>query len=276
MTAAIDQSLATIRARAPGFMPRLGVVLGSGLGSFADDIKPVAVIPYGDLPGFPTPGIGGHAGRLVLGHLAGTPIAALQGRAHYYEHGRADTMKVAVRSLAQLGCKTLLLTNAAGSLRPDMAPGSLMLIADHINFAGVSPLFGETGDERFVDMVDAYDPALGRRFRDAAKIAGQTLHEGVYIWFAGPNFETPAEIRAAARLGADAVGMSTVPEVILARHAGMKVAALSVIVNFAAGMSTAALSHQQTMESARQAADSVSRLLTGFVADYGTQDGEAA
>ena len=144
----------------------------------------------------------------------------LQGRAHYYEHGRADEMKRRIRAMAALGCETLMLTNAAGSLRLDMPPGALMLITDHINFTGVNPLFGETGDDRFVDMADAYDPSAGRAAAGGRRAADVVCHDGVYIWFCGPSFETPAEIRAARMLGADAVGMSTVPETILARHAG--------------------------------------------------------
>jgi purine nucleotide phosphorylase len=266
----IQACVALAQSCASGFAPRVGLVLGTGLGGLADEVVPVATLSYGELPGFPVPGVGGHAGRLVLGHLAGTPVALLHGRAHYYEHGRADVMKVPVRTLAGLGCATLLLTNAAGSLRPEMAPGSTMLVTDHINFTGVSPLFGEAGDNRFVDMVDAYDPALRRRLLAAAAATGVTLHEGVYIWFAGPSFETPAEIRAAGRLGADAVGMSTVPEVVLARHAKMKVAALSVITNFAAGMSEQTLSHLETLRvAARQGAEDIRRVLGAFLADGG-------
>lgn len=190
----------------------------------------------------------------------------MQGRAHYYESGTADAMKIPVRALAQLGCNTLLLTNAAGSLRTDVGPGSLVLISDHINFTGVSPLFGETGSQRFVDMVDAYDPALRRHFHAVAQANAITLHDGVYIWFVGPQFETPAEIRAAGQLGADMVGMSTVPEVILARHAGMRVAALSIITNFAAGMTGAELSHEHTLQHASAAEAAMSALLTGFLA----------
>lgn len=264
----VQASVALVQRHAPGFVPRVGLVLGTGLGGLADAIDPVATLPYGELPGFPLPGVGGHAGRLVLGHLAGTPVALLHGRAHYYEHGRADVMKVPVRTLARLGCEMLLLTNAAGSLRPQMPPGSTMLVTDHINFTGVSPLFGEAGDNRFVDMVDAYDPTLRRRLLEAAAASNVTLHEGVYIWFAGPSFETPAEIRAAARLGADAVGMSTVPEVVLARHAKMKVAALSVITNFAAGMGSEPLSHLETLRvAARQGAEDIRRVLHAFLAD---------
>src|SRR5262249_6140468 len=165
MNGAIEPALAAIRARAPDFVPRTGIVLGSGLGDFADEVDPAAVLAFDDLPGFPTLGVAGHAGRLVLGRLAGAPVALLQGRAHYYEQGRADAMNVPVRALAGLGCDTLLITNAAGSLRSDMPGGSVMLVTDHINFTGVSPLFGLPGDDRFVDMAAAYDPGLRGRFR---------------------------------------------------------------------------------------------------------------
>ena len=258
-----------IAAKAPGFKPKVAVVLGSGLGSFADEVKAIATIPYGELPGFPQTTVGSHAGRLVLGHVGKTAVAVLQGRAHYYERGRADEMAGAIRTLADLGCETLLQTNAAGSLRLDMPPGSLMAIADHINFTGVNPLFGvDSGNRRFVDMVDAYEPALVTRLLAAAKAANVVCHEGVYIWFCGPSFETPAEIRAARTLGADAVGMSTVPETILARHAGLKVAAVSLMTNYAAGMSHDKLGHEQTMAVAREAADRVRHVLRGFLEDY--------
>jgi purine nucleotide phosphorylase len=267
MTNAVEQCAGIIRARAPGFSPRAGIVLGSGLGDYADQAEAVATIPYADLPGFPVPGVAGHSGKLILGRIGGTPVALLQGRAHYYEHGRADVMKVPVQTLAALGCETLILTNSAGSLRPEMGPGSVMLITDHINFTGQSPLFGEAGNGRFVDMVGAYDPANTQRIAAIAASLGVTLHQGVYIWFCGPTFETPAEIHAAAILGADAVGMSTVPEVILARHAGLKVVALSIITNFAAGMSDTPLSHEQTLKTSRLAAEAVRRLLNQFVSE---------
>jgi purine-nucleoside phosphorylase len=269
MTTAVEQCVAVIRARAPDFRPRAGVVLGSGLGEYANELQPVASISYADLPGFPATGVAGHAGKLVLGTVGGTPVALLAGRAHYYEHGDASVMKVPVRTLSGLGCEMLILTNSAGSLKLDMPPGRVMLITDHINFTGQSPLFGETGSERFVDMVGAYDGASGQRLKDIAVARNIPLHQGTYMWFCGPNFETPAEIRAANVLGADAVGMSTVPEVILARHARMKVAALSIVTNFAAGMSQEKLSHAHTLENARLAADAVRRLLNGFVAGIG-------
>ena len=254
-----------IARRAPGFRPRVAVVLGSGLGALVDDVRSVAVLPYGDLPDFPETGVASHAGRLVLGHVGQTPVAVLQGRAHYYERGRADEMKGAIAALAGLGCETLLLTNAAGSLRADMEPGSVMAISDHINFTGANPLFGEAGDSRFVDMADAYDPALRARLKAAGEAAGIDVHEGVYAWFSGPSFETPAEIRAARILGADAVGMSTAPETILARHAGLKVAALSLITNYAAGMTSETLSHAHTLALATEAAGNVRRLLRAFL-----------
>jgi len=256
-----------ISARAPGFRPRVAVLLGSGLGAFAEEVSPVASLGYDELPGFPPTTVGSHAGRLVLGHVGATAVAVLQGRAHYYESGRADEMREAIRTLAKLGCEVLLQTNAAGSLRIDMPPGSLMAITDHINFTGVNPLFGAR-DNRFVDMVDAYDPALTERLLAAAAEAGVACKKGVYIWFCGPSFETPAEIRAAGVLGADAVGMSTAPETILARHAGLKVVALSLMTNYAAGLAPGKLGHEQTLAVAHTASGNVCRVLRGFLERY--------
>jgi len=256
----------TIRAKASGFKPKVAVILGSGLGDFADTVKSAAVLPYSNLPGFPRTTVGGHAGRLILGHVGTLPVALLQGRAHYYENGCADEMKGAIRAMADLGCEILLQTNAAGSLRLDMPPGSLMAITDHINFTGVNPLFGAgPAEARFIDMVDAYDPALVARLGEVAKAANISYHEGIYIWFSGPSFETPAEIRAARTLGADAVGMSTVPETILARQAGMKVAAVSLMTNYAAGLVPGKLGHAQTLAVAKDSSATVARLLRGFL-----------
>jgi purine-nucleoside phosphorylase len=254
-----------IGARAGGLVPRAGVVLGSGLGPLADDVAEPVVIPYAELPGFPEAGVVGHAGRLVLGRVGEAPVALMQGRAHLYEHGRPDGMKVAVRTLAEIGCRTLVLTNAAGSLDPELGPGSVMLVSDHIGLTGVSPLFGDSGTERFVDMADAYSPRLRERLRELAARLGIELREGVYVWFSGPQFETPAEIGAARILGGTAVGMSTVPEVILARGVGLEVAALSVITNLAAGISETRLSHEQTMRVAATAAETAGRLLRAFL-----------
>lgn len=256
-----------VAAKAPGFRPRVAMLLGSGLGAFADEVKAVAAIPYGDLPGFPQTTVGGHVGRLVLGYVGPTPVAVMQGRAHYYEHGKVDAMAGAIRAMAALGCETLFQTNAAGSLRLDMPPGSLMAISDHINFTGVNPLFG-TVENRFVDMVDAYDPELLKKLMAVAKEADVVCHDGVYIWFSGPSFETPAEIRAARVLGADAVGMSTAPETILARHAGMKVVGLSLMTNYAAGLVPGALGHEQTLAVAGAASGKVCQLLRAFLERY--------
>lgn len=189
----------------------------------------------------------------------------MQGRAHYYERGRADGMNLALATLKALGCRRLILTNAAGSLDPEVGPGRLMLLRDHINFAGVSPLFGLAGNERFVDLVDAYDPAARRRIREVAERLDIPLAEGVYVWFCGPHFETPAEIRAAQFLGGDAVGMSTVPEVIVARLLGLEVTALSMITNLAAGLSEERLSHEHTVKHATAAAGDLRHLLTAFL-----------
>lgn len=254
---------------APGFRPKVAVILGSGLGDFANDVEAIATVPYADLPGFPQPTVEGHAGQLILGHVGPTPLVVLRGRAHYYERGRADEMKAAIRTVADLGCETLMQTNAAGSLGLDMPPGSVMAIADHINLAGVNPLISMgSGNDRFVDMVDAYDPVLLKALLSAARDAEVACREGVYMFFSGPSFETPAEIRAARVLGADAVGMSTAPETILARHAGMKVVALSVMTNYAAGLVPGRLAHDQTIAVAGAAAADVRRLLRTFLERY--------
>jgi purine-nucleoside phosphorylase len=250
--------------------PRLGIVLGSGLGGLADALEDAVAIGYAALPGFPAPGVAGHGGRLVLGRLGGLPVAALQGRRHIYEGPPATAatgMAAPVRALQRAGAEALLLTNAAGSLREENGPGSLMAIADHINLLGVNPLTGPNDDAigpRFPSLRDAYDPELRQRLRAAATKLGIRLPEGVYLATAGPSFETPAEIRAFRTLGADAVGMSTVPEVILARHAGLRVAAVSAITNLAEGMGGEDLSHEQTLRYASAAAEDLTRLVTVF------------
>ncbi len=249
--------------------PEVALVLGSGLGAIAESVAQPVKLAYADLPGFPQPSVAGHGGSLVLGNLAGRRVAVMQGRAHFYESGRADGMNPALATLKELGCRRLVLTNAAGSLREDVGPGRLMLLRDHINFAGVSPLFGLSGNERFVDLVDAYDPAACDRLVEISRRLDIPLAEGVYVWFCGPHFETPAEIRAARLLGGDAVGMSTVPEVIVARLLGLKVTALSMITNLAAGMSAEPLSHDQTMRHATAAAGDMARLLTAFLEELG-------
>ncbi len=236
--------------RLHGLAQKTALVLGSGLGGLIDDVEDAVHIPYADLPGFPQGGVSGHSGELVAGTLSGKPIIMLAGRVHFYEHGNAAAMRPALEILAGLGIGTLILTNAAGSVDPEMAPGSVMLVEDHINFSGANPLIGETSDRRFVGMTGAYDADLREALTNAADATGTPLHKGVYMWFSGPSFETPAEIRMARILGANAVGMSTVPEAILARFLGLRVAACSVITNFAAGMTGAELSHQETKDMA--------------------------
>lgn len=257
-----------IRGRAGAEAPRLAIVLGSGLGALADEVEVADRIPFADLPGFPVSGVTGHAGALVVGRLRGTRVALLAGRGHYYEHGDANAMRVPIETMKTLGCVALVLSNAAGSTRENMPPGALMAIVDHLNWSGRNPLIGEQGDARFVDLSQAYDPALVSLLREVAASQGTELHEGVYAWFSGPSFETPAEIHAARTLGADAVGMSTVPETILARYFGLRVCAVSVITNYAAGLSTVALSHDQTRSEAEQAASRITSLIAGFAEGF--------
>ncbi len=264
----MSKAVKYIQSKFQGIKPKVGIILGSGLGSFMDVLENPLSFSYDELDGFPDAGVSGHEGKLHLGKINHTEIAVLQGRAHYYESGQADAMKVPIRTLAGLGCESLILTNAAGSLMEAAQPGSVMLIKDHINFTGVSPLFGEKEITRFVDMTNAYNPDMRATFHKIADQQKLKLYEGVYIWFCGPSFETPAEIRAAKMMGADAVGMSTVPEVILARQAGMKVAALSVITNMAAGMSDEVLSHEQTMANAEKGIQDLQALLIRFLELY--------
>jgi xanthosine phosphorylase len=251
-----------------GLRPRVGVVLGSGLGAAADAVEDPTAIDFGELPGFPRPGVAGHGGQAVLGKIGEVPVAVLRGRAHVYEGGDLDQIRTPVRALRAAGAEILVLTNAAGSLRPDVGPGQLMLISDHINLSGVNILAGpndETIGPRFTSMRDAYDPELRAGLRDAAEGLGTTLAEGVYLAVSGPTFETSAEIRAFAMLGADAVGMSTVHETAVARHCGLRVAAISAISNFAEGMSDTQLSHEQTLRDAQRAAGDLAPLLVRFV-----------
>ncbi len=261
----VKEALKTIAQRCPGASAQIGMVLGTGLGPLAEGVKEATSIAYDDLPGFPRTHVSGHKGALLLGTLEGMSVAILQGREHYYENGRADAMAVAVETLKKLGCSILLLTNSAGSLDPEALPGWPMLLCDHIDYSGLNPLIGTSGDERFIDMSDAYHPALRERFKQVSAAQGISLAEGVYMWFSGPSFETPAEIRAARILGADAVGMSTVPEVILARRHGLRVAAISMITNFGAGMTGEKLSHAQTKTVAAQGAERMQALVRGFL-----------
>jgi purine-nucleoside phosphorylase len=247
--------------------PKTAIILGSSLGALADAVADPLVIPYTELPGFPVPKISGHAGKLFVGELGGKEVAVLAGRAHPYESGNAAVMRPAIEMLKGAGIETLILTNAAGSLKPEMRPGSLMLIADHINYSGMNPLIGQHGDENFVPMTNAYDPALRQRFHAAANAEGIALPEGVYCWYSGPSFETPAEIRMFQIIGGSAVGMSTAPETILARRFGLKVAALSVITNLAAGIEGASPSHEETKREGAKAAENMKALITRVMKD---------
>lgn len=251
--------------RLNGLMPRTAIVLGSGLGSLVSEVTDAIHIPYAEIPGFPESAVSGHAGELVAGYLGGQPVIMLAGRVHYYEQGDASAMRPAIEALAGIGVQSLILTNAAGSVRQDMPPGSVMQITDHINYSGMNPLIGEDSDRRFVGMTSAYDADLSIAMRNAAIRAGVPLFSGVYMWFSGPSFETPAEIRMARTLGADAVGMSTVPEVILARFFGMRIAAASVITNYGAGMTGAELSHEETKDMAPIGGKRLAAILTEMI-----------
>jgi len=262
-------ALAVLAGRGVTSLPPLGFVLGSGLGPLADEAENAVSIAYTEIPGFPQPSVAGHKGRLVVGDLEGRRVALFQGRGHYYEHGDPAAMAVLIEAFKTLGGKTLFLTNAAGGLHTDWVPPSLAAITDHINFAGVNPLIGRATNERFVPLTRAYDPTLLETLRGAARDAGVTLREGVYMWFNGPSFETPAEIRMAKILGADLVGMSTVPEVILGRFHGLDCVAVSLVTNFAAGLSGGDPSHQETTEYAARGSADFRRLLRAFVRAHG-------
>ena len=256
--------LHTVQSRAGTEPVKLGLILGSGLGHLAHAVDGVA-IPYADLPGFPHVGVSGHNPHLHIGTLDGVRVAVFGAREHYYENGNSAAMRPALDILQALGADHLIVTNAAGSLRPDIRPGDLMLLNDHINFSGLNPLIGEKTDARFVPMTTAHDPDLRAALRAAAKAEGVALPEGVYAWYSGPSFETPAEIRAIKILGGDAVGMSTVPEVILARFLGLKVAAISTITNMAAGMSDEQISHEHTKAMAPLGAAKLERILRVYL-----------
>lgn len=266
MSRDVDDLVAAIQARAGAEPVRLGLVLGSGLGHLAQAVDGVA-IPYADLPGFPHAGVSGHNPNLVIGRLEGQRVAVFGGRAHYYEKGDPAAMRLPLTVLKALGAEAVILTNAAGSLRPDMPTGSIMCLSDHINFSGLNPLIGEATDARFVPMTAAHDPDLRARLARAAAAEAVEMAQGIYAWYSGPSFETPAEIRAIRMLGADAVGMSTVPEVILARFLGLRVAAISTITNMAAGMSAEAISHEHTKAMAPIGAAKLEKVLRRALRD---------
>ena len=257
-------ALETIRQRAGDAPVALGLILGSGLGHLAHAVEGVA-IPYADLPGFPHVAVSGHNPNLHIGMLEGVRVAVFGAREHYYESGNPAAMRGALEVLKALGATRLIATNAAGSMRPDIPPGDLMLLNDHINYSGLNPLIGEKTDARFVPMTEAHSPAMRAALQAAAKAEGIALQEGVYCWYSGPSFETKAEIRMLKLLGGDAVGMSTVPEVILARFLGLEVAAISTITNMAAGMSDEQISHEHTKAMAPVGAAKLERILRRYL-----------
>jgi len=263
-----DQAAALITTQYPDYKPQIGIVLGSGLGGFVENLERVVVIPYRNLPGFPETSVHGHAGNLVLGTCAGVDVVCLQGRAHYYEGNHSETVKTYVRTLQRLGCEYFIATNAVGSLNVDAKPGELMLITDHINFQGCNPLIGPNDDAfgpRFFPMDTAYNLEIREQFSNTAQELEITLHHGVYCAVLGPNFETAAEIRAFRQLGADVVGMSTVPEVLVAQHCGMKIAVISTITNFATGLNTTAHDHLEVLKVAAEGGKNLNKLLHQWI-----------
>jgi xanthosine phosphorylase len=268
-----------IKARKPGFAPRVAMILGSGLGVLAEQMTDAVSIGFDELPGFPISTVHGHAGELVLGTLAGVDVACMKGRGHFYEGYGMGVMTSAVRTMKLLGCEMLFVTNAAGSLRPEVDAGSLVAITDHINLLPGTPMIGANDDRfgpRFFSMSNAYDANIRDLVKDTAAANNITLHEGVFVAYPGPNFETAAEIRMMSRLGADTVGMSVVPEVISARHCGMKVAGVSVITNLAEGLSPFQLSHEQTLKYAAIGAKDLVALILAFLARVAKEPRAAA
>lgn len=270
MTQYAKDALIKIQQIAPNFQPKIGMILGSGLGALSAQIEKVASIPYTELPNFCAYAIAGHAARLHLGYLNGVAVACLEGRTHFYEGQIAvDIIKTQIRTLKLLGCEMLLTTNAVGSLLTDVPPGSVMLVKDQINMIFGNPLIGKNDEEfgpRFVSMDNAYDADLRKQMLKVAENIGIYLKEGVYLASSGPTFETPAEIRAFKVMGADIIGMSTVPETIVARHCGLKVLTVSAITNFASGLSDEILSHEGTLKGASLAIEKLVKLFLAFVA----------
>jgi purine-nucleoside phosphorylase len=266
--ARIDAAASTVRGRTL-LRPTIGIVLGSGLGAFADSLEEAVAIPFDEIPHFPAATVVGHRGALAVGRCRGVPVAVLKGRVHFYEGYALEEVVFPVRVLGRLGVRTLVVTNAAGAINPSFAPGDLMVIEDHVNLLG-NPLLGpneEALGPRFPDLTEAYD----RRLRDAVEAAcdavGARCHRGVYVAMTGPSYETPAEIRMARALGADAVGMSTVPEVIAARHMGMRVVGLSCLTNMAAGVTEAKLDHREVLETGERVKAALLEVLARVVAE---------
>jgi purine-nucleoside phosphorylase len=267
LVARLDSAAGVVRGRTP-LRPAVGVVLGSGLGAFADALEESVAVPIGEIPHFPASTVIGHGGALVVGRSRGVPVAVLKGRVHFYEGYTLEQVVFPVRVLARLGVKTLVVTNAAGAINPSFAPGDLMVIEDHLNLLG-NPLLGPNDEAlgpRFPDMSEAYDRGLRDVAEAACRAAGARSHRGVYVSLTGPSYETPAEIRMFRTLGADAVGMSTVPEVIAARHAGMRVVGLSCLTNMAAGVTDRKLDHREVLETGERVKAALLEVLARIVA----------
>jgi purine-nucleoside phosphorylase len=262
-TGVVERAADSVAGRLGGFEPRIAIVLGSGLGSLVDRVRDARHIPYSDVAGFPAAGVAGHKGEIVAGTIGGAPVVMQNGRFHAYEGHAPHVVGLPVRLFQRLGARTLILTNAAGAVRAAFRPGTLMLIADHINLTSRNPLIGpvELGEERFPDMSDPYDRGLRTLARDLAREAKIPLEEGVYAGVLGPSYETPAEIRMLQRLGADAVGMSTVPEVIVARARGMSCLGFSMIANMAAGLSSEHVSHEAVLAMGQRVAGQLGTLI---------------
>lgn len=268
------EAAAIIKKRAPNFIPKVGMILGSGLGAVSEQIENAVIIPYSDLPNFTvaTSTVAGHSSRLHLGMLKGVPVACLEGRCHTYEGiiPAIEVLRTMIRTLKLLGCEILLTTNAVGSLRKEVGPGSVVAIKDHINFLFSNPLIGPNDDEfgeRFVSMDDVYNTKLREKMLATAKKLNIPMTEGVYLATSGPTFETHAEIRAFKILGADLVGMSTVPETIIARHCGMKIVSVGAVVNYGAGMTDEVLSHEGTLRMGKIISENLAKLFLAYVAE---------
>lgn len=259
-----------IRKQRPGFTPVLGVILGSGMGGIADRIADKQLIQFSDIPGFPVSTVHGHSGAFVLGTLDGLPVACLKGRVHLYEGVDPQILRIPIYAMKLLGCETLLITSAVGSLRKEVGAGELVMLTDHINLQCRNPLIGPNDPigTRFPSLMDAYNGGLRKVMKNCAVETGVPLHEGVYLACLGPSFETPAEIRAFKMLGADVVGMSMVPEVICARHCGMRVCAVTISVNLASGLSDTHITHEETIHFGNLASENVTKLIFSFVGKY--------
>ncbi len=268
MIETISTAARAIKQRLGSPFPKIVLILGTGLGGFGELIEAETIISYKDIPGFPASTVSGHKGRLLIGKAAGVPVACMQGRLHVYEGFPIQQIAFPIRTYRALGAETLVVTNAAGSVNTKIGAGTLMVINDHINFSGLNPLVGPNDEAigpRFPDMSAAYDAQLRKKLANAARLENVELASGVYLFTTGPSFETPAEIRMFERMGADAVGMSTVPEAIAANHAGMRVVGLSLITNLAAGIADQPITHEETLAAGAQSSDSLSRLLLRFL-----------